>query len=243
MSRSELDRPTFSPGQLQEREMSDLYGFDDTNSVWRRVLVDTTGRLIVVGGGGGGGVGITDTDDNSLAAGQTTLLAICEGYVYDGTSWIRHYGGVDNAVAPASPQGALIGGVVTDPLDTYVDGDISLLHFDLLGRLVVATQGSPGATIATSADTAVGIGATVPLPAIPAGTRRMTIQNTGPSGTFIRVREVGGGAGSGIILGRFSTITYGGEDGALDPIEAQDVSLAVGGVAVATTVAIQFEAA
>lgn len=139
MSRSELDRATFPPGQFQEREMSDLYGFDDMGSVWRRVAVDTMGRLITVGGGGGG-VGITDTDDNAIAPGQTTLLAIDENYVYDPVAgdWIRLEGGVDNSPGPATPQVAFVGGVVTDPVDAFVDGDVSGLHFDLGGRLLVS---------------------------------------------------------------------------------------------------------
>lgn len=100
---------------------------------------------------------------------------------------------------------------------------------------------SPGSTITTPADTTVGIGATVALTAPLAGTRRMTVQNTGPAGTWIRVREVGGAAGSGKLLPRLGEYSYGGADGAIAALEAQDVSLAVGGVAVATTVCVQFE--
>lgn len=99
----------------------------------------------------------------------------------------------------------------------------------------------PGANITTPADTAVGIGATVPLPVPPGGTRRMTVQNTGPAGTWIRVREVGGVAGAGKLMPRLGEYSYGGADGAIAPLEAQDVSLAVGGSAVATTVCVQFE--
>lgn len=93
----------------------------------------------------------------------------------------------------------------------------------------------PGTTITTVADTAVGVGVTAPLPAPPAGTTRMTVQNTGPAGTLIRVREVGGPAGSGLILARYASVSYGGSGGAVDTLEVQDVA------AIATTVAIQFE--
>lgn len=95
---------------------------------------------------------------------------------------------------------------------------------------------SPGTVIGpTPADTVIGIGATVALPAIPAGTRRMTIQNTGPAMTMIRVREVGGVAGAGIILVRFASITLGGNDGALAAMEAEEVA------GVATTATVLFE--
>jgi hypothetical protein len=93
----------------------------------------------------------------------------------------------------------------------------------------------PGTSIYTAPDTAVGIGATVPLPLPPSKTNRMTVQNTGPAGTLIRVREVGGTAGSGIILARFSSISYGGIGGSIYPLEVQEIA------GIATTVAIQFE--
>ena len=105
----------------------------------------------------------------------------------------------------------------------------------------VSTKGSPGATITTQADVAVGAGATVPLGAIPANTRRFTVQNTGPAGTWVRVREVGGTAGSGQLLPRLGQYTYGGADGAIAQLEVQDVSNAVGGSPVATTIAVQYE--
>lgn len=105
----------------------------------------------------------------------------------------------------------------------------------------VATTGSPGTVIYTPADTAVSTGATVALPTAPAGTRRMTVQNAGPAGTWIRVREAGGTSGAGKLMPRLGEFTYGGADGAVAALEVEDVSLAVGGLAVATTVVIQFE--
>ncbi len=110
------------------------------------------------------------------------------------------------------------------------------------GGGAISTKGSPGATITTDADVTVGIGATEPIAAaIPAGTRRMTVQNTGPAGTWVRVRELGGAAGSGQLLPRLGQYTYGGADGALGALEVEDVSLAVGGTAVATTISVQYE--
>ena len=103
------------------------------------------------------------------------------------------------------------------------------------GGGTVSVIGSPGTIVATSADTAVGSGATVALPVAAAGTRRQTVQNTGPSGSMIRVREVGGAAGSGIILPSLGVAVYGGADGAVAALEVQEVA------GIATTVAIQFE--
>lgn len=97
-------------------------------------------------------------------------------------------------------------------------------------------KGSPGSTIGpTPADVVIGIGATVALPAIPANTRRMTIQNTGPSGSLIRVREVGAGAGRGLIVPRFGMLVYGGADGAIAALEAEEVA------GIATSATISFE--
>ncbi len=105
----------------------------------------------------------------------------------------------------------------------------------------IPVKGIPGTVIRTPDDTVVGIGATEDLPVPVATTRRMTVQNTGPAGTWIRVRAVGGNAGSGKLLPRLGEYSYGGADGAVAALEAEDVSLAVGGVAVATTVCVQFE--
>jgi hypothetical protein len=214
--------------------MSDLYGFDGT--LWRRVLVDVMGRLVVVGGGGGGGVGITDTDDNSLAAGQTTLLSIDENYVFDSVAgiWIRLQGGVDNAVGPAAPQVSFVGGIVTDPEDVFADGDTCGLHFDTRGRLLTSVV-RPGTVITSPADTALPAG-TVPLPVPPVGTTRMTVQVTGGSATTqVRIRELGGAAGTGVLLTLLGSRVYGADGGSIAPLEAE---LTAGAAA---AVAIQFE--
>jgi hypothetical protein len=104
------------------------------------------------------------------------------------------------------------------------------------------TKGVPGATITTDADVAIGAGLTVPIAVtIPSGTRRFTVQNTGPAGTWVRVRELGGAVGSGQLLPRLGSYTYGGGDGAIAKLEVQDVSNAVGGAPVATTISVQYE--
>lgn len=105
-------------------------------------------------------------------------------------------------------------------------------------NVVVNVAGSPGNTIDAQPDTAVGALATVPLPVPPAGTRRMTIQNTGAAGSRIRVRQVGGPAGSGILLTSLGSISFGGTDGAIAAVEAEDVTAAPG---LATTVGVTFE--
>lgn len=99
----------------------------------------------------------------------------------------------------------------------------------------IGFKGVPGTVINAQPDTVVGIGATAPLPSPPATTRRMTIQNTGPSGSKIRVRQVGGAAGSGTLLTSMGSTTFGGADGAVADVEAEDVA------GVATTVGMTFE--
>jgi len=108
--------------------------------------------------------------------------------------------------------------------------------FPIEGLPVVIVGVTPGTTITSAADTAVPAGATVALPLPLAGTRRMTVQNTGPTGTFVRIREAGGLAGAGIILPRFGSIVYGGADGAIDTLEAEEITGTI-----ATSVALQFE--
>lgn len=103
---------------------------------------------------------------------------------------------------------------------------------------VVLIAGSPGTVINAVPDTPVGALATVALPVPPAGTRRMTIQNTGGSGSRIRVRQVGGPAGSGVLLTSLGSTSFGGADGAIAPVEAEDVAPGAG---LATTVGVTFE--
>jgi hypothetical protein len=93
------------------------------------------------------------------------------------------------------------------------------------GGSVVVTGVTPGTIIATPADTAVGVAATVALPAIPAGTRRVTVQVTGGDATTrIRVRQTGAGAGRGKLLVLLGSTIYGGADGALMALEVENVA-------------------
>jgi hypothetical protein len=93
---------------------------------------------------------------------------------------------------------------------------------------------APGGDVDTNADVAVGIGATAPLGTPPAGTTLMTIQNTGPAGSLVRIREVGGTVGTGIVLVQFGSVSY---REAIQQMEAQDVS----SPGVGANVAVQFE--
>jgi hypothetical protein len=93
-----------------------------------------------------------------------------------------------------------------------------------------------GATVTSPADTVVGVSATVALTAPPAGTLRMTVQVTGgDNDTRVRIREVTGTAGTGILLNLLGSRVYGGGNGSIAALEAQHTA---GGAA---TVAVQFE--
>ena len=95
---------------------------------------------------------------------------------------------------------------------------------------------TPGTTVTSAANTAVAPGATVALPVVPAGTRRMTIQIVGGNASSrVRVREAGGAAGTGILLALLGEQVYGGADGALANMEVQNVA------GPAASVAVQFE--
>jgi hypothetical protein len=96
--------------------------------------------------------------------------------------------------------------------------------------------GKSGTVITTGADTTVAVAATVVLPSIPVGTRRMTVEVTdGDATTRVRIREVGGLAGSGKLLSLLGSTVYGGVDGAIAAIEAQNV------VGPTAKVMVQFE--
>lgn len=137
------------------------------------------------------------------------------------------------AVSPAPCDGGLMisGRDDSGPFQRHIRVDSS-------GRVITApTTTTPGSIIGpTPADTAVGVGATEPLPAIPAGTTRMTVQQVGTSpGSRVRVREVGGPAGSGPILVRFGSITVGSAGGSIAALEVEHVA------GPATAVTIFFE--
>jgi hypothetical protein len=101
------------------------------------------------------------------------------------------------------------------------------------GGSVIITSVVPGTVISTPADVAVPVTTTVPLPAIPVGTRRVTVQVTGGDATTrIRIRQVAAGAGRGKLLSLLGSTIYGGADGALMALEAEHVAGAAGAVMV-----------
>jgi hypothetical protein len=113
-----------------------------------------------------------------------------------------------------------------------------------MSRLVTSitpVKGAPGTTITCGVDTAVPSTQTVTLPTPPANARRMTVQNAGPAGTWVRIRQSGGTSGAGRLLPRLGEATYGGLDGAITTLEAEDVSTAVGGAPISTVISITFE--
>jgi hypothetical protein len=90
---------------------------------------------------------------------------------------------------------------------------------------VTPTGSAIGTTITSPDDVAVGAGNTEPLPMPPAGTLRMTVEVTGGSNlTRIRVREVGGNAGAGRLLILLGSTTFGGDGGAIAPLEVENVA-------------------
>lgn len=106
-----------------------------------------------------------------------------------------------------------------------------ILDVDANGKLNIAPV-APGGNISTDADVSVGAGATVSLGAPPATARVMTVQNTGA--VAVRIREVAGGAGRGILLNQYDVATY---EGAIERLEAENLGAA------GTTVAVQYETA
>jgi hypothetical protein len=114
------------------------------------------------------------------------------------------------------------------------DGTLAarFLLVDATGSLQVSSgSATKGSNITTFADVAAGVGATVSLNAPTATARKMTVQNT-VSGSFLRVREVGGAAGSGIILAYLGSVSY--TEG-FEQVEIENIG------AVATAAALQFE--
>ena len=93
------------------------------------------------------------------------------------------------------------------------------------GGVPLPYSGDPGTTITTFTDTPVAPGATAALPVVPSGARRCCVQVVGgSSATRIRVREVGGAAGSGRLLGLLDSTLFGGADGALEDLEIENVA-------------------
>ena len=97
-------------------------------------------------------------------------------------------------------------------------------------------EGSPGNKIKIPADFPVAALAVVALVPAAAGTRRVTVQQTSHvAGVFVRVRPLGGAAGTGFVLGPLGSISFGGGDGGITTLEVEGDPVAP------ATVAIGFE--
>ena len=120
-------------------------------------------------------------------------------------------GQVVNATYPL--EGALVAG--TDGTNLFA------IRTDASGNL--RTKGAPGTAITAGANVSVA-GLATALTAPPAGTRRMTVQNVGPAGSEMRVREVGGLAGTGVLLARLQSATFGSGEGAIEALEADNAT-------------------
>ena len=105
----------------------------------------------------------------------------------------------------------------------YDGANWRVLRGDSAGN--VGTKAQPGTTITAGANTTPAAVATA-LPVPPAGTRRMTIQNIGNVGSESQIREVSGTAGTGLVLARFASASFGGADGAIAAMECDDTTLA-----------------
>ena len=133
-----------------------------------------------------------------------------------------------------APDGTAVGGLYPDVGFAIMGNDGTtwrVLNTDATGNLGTFA-GAPAGTLSSPVDTAIGIGATVVLPAAPAGVLRQTVQNTGGAGTRLRVREAGGALGTGFILPRFGSREY---EANVTALEVQHVA---GG---ATSAGVQYE--
>jgi hypothetical protein len=117
--------------------------------------------------------------------------------------------GVRQLIIPADSDGNAVGVVLGAPNRLAVDCTVSVAP--------------PGATITTDPDVAVPAAMTVALGAPPAGTTRMRYMNT-VAGSVVRLREVGGAAGSGMLLFFGGQQEYGAEGGSIAAMEAEHVS-------------------
>ena len=130
--------------------------------------IDTVNTAIEVSCVVGCSVGTTDTDDNSVASGQSTGIQIGLGYVYNGVAWVRMLGDgtnglivqcnlgcaggtqyTEDAVAAANPIGGAINLVRQDTPAGLVttDGDNVSLRGTNYGAAFVQVLSSAGAFV------------------------------------------------------------------------------------------------
>jgi hypothetical protein len=101
----------------------------------------------------------------SVAVNRDPLLTLPLNYFYEELDgeWHRINGGTDNAVLSAPIRGLSVGGLVTDPLQTFANGDFSLFHFDTNGRLLTNMEGLvEDDDDAIAAGQTTGLGLTLP---------------------------------------------------------------------------------
>jgi hypothetical protein len=96
----------------------------------------------------------------------------------------------------------------------YNPGTGQLVPVQVDGTGAVATFGGGGGGVTalgpTPAPTALPGLAVTPLPVAPPAAQFMIIQNRGPAGSLILVRELGGILGAGILLQRFGVLVLDG---------------------------------
>ncbi len=103
--------------------------------------------------------------------------------------------------------------------------DVNAIPIDSTNPIPIVIVVVPGTVITSPDDVAVAANATEPLPVPPAGTTRMTIEVTDgdEDTTSIRVRELGGNPGAGRLLRLYGSTMFGGIDGAIAPLEVENV--------------------
>jgi hypothetical protein len=134
--------------------------------------------------------------------------------------------GADVGLDAAAPPGTELRGLAV--MGYYeVGNQLFVVRTNAAGELIVqatVTPTPPGTVITSPPDTLVPPAITVPLPAPPVGTTRMTVQVTvGSPLTNIRVRELGGAPGAGRLLTLLASTMYGGDGGAITPLEVENV--------------------
>jgi hypothetical protein len=113
-----------------------------------------------------------------------------------------------------------------------VGGILTPLHVTPAGDVVVSGGAVPVTSLGpTPPPTVIPALATVALPVAPPVAQFMIVQNRGPAGTLVLVRELGGVPGAGIILQRFGAIVLDGSY----PLEIQNT------IAAASSVQITWE--
>jgi hypothetical protein len=114
-----------------------------------------------------------------------------------------------------------------------VGGHVLVTPTTPLPVVTAASSASKGTTIVSGVNTAIGLGATVALPAPPVGTLAIIVQNVTLGGASrVAIRQVGGAAGTGIRLATQEALIF---DQSIAAIEGEHIA------GPAATVTILFE--